>query len=255
MPKVPFDEIDSYIEELDDYFDEPGDGFLDAPFVPSDETVVEAMLELAQVGPQDFLYDLGSGDGRILIAAARQRDARGLGIELDPQLVATAQRDARLLGLDDHVGFLEEDIFRIELRGATVVFLYLLQDVNLMLRHKLLAELRPGSRVVSQAFDMGDWLPDDWLQLGGTTLFKWIVPARVAGTWNWEGLDGTPFQVELKQKYQEVRGQAWRAGQQLPLERAELQGNRLKLAIADEEAERLHSFTLTFAEGKLQSVR
>jgi len=247
LPKDFFDEFDSY-------FEEPDEGFTEAPFVPSDETVVKAMLDLAQVGPEDFLYDLGSGDGRVLIAAARHRDARGLGIELDPMLVARAQRDARLLGVDDYVGFLEEDIFRVELQGATVVFLYLLQEVNLMLRPKLLAELRPGTRVISQAFDMGDWFPDDWLELGGTTLFKWIVPARVAGSWEWEGPGGIPFRVELKQKYQEVEGRAWRAGQKLPLEYAELRGDRLELAIGEEANEKLHSFTLTFAEGKLRSV-
>lgn len=252
MLKDILDDLESFA--ADNFSDDP-DLFLHVPFVPSDENIVEAMLELAEVGPKDLVYDLGSGDGRILIHAARHRDARGIGIDIDPVRVADAMELAGRMGVEYVVDFIEGDMFEVDISPATVVTLYLFPDINVRLRPRLLSELRPGTRIVSHAFDMGDWKPDDVLRLEGTLLYKWIVPAQVAGTWEWEGRDGTPFRVELKQKFQEVEGRAWRGGRPISLAEAKLQGDRLELLLRDGEAGSLESFTLKFAQGKLKSVR
>ncbi len=140
------------------------------------------MLELGRVTSSDVVYDLGSGDGRIVIAAARDYGARGVGVEIDPALVAESNATARRLGLGDRVRFVEQDIFKTDLREATVVTLYLGADLNRRLRPKLLAELPPGSRIVSHDFDMGDWKPDRIVRLQDDgrehVLYLWVVPAR-----------------------------------------------------------------------------
>ena len=144
--------------------------------------VVNEMLKLASVSPDDIVYDLGSGDGRIIIAAARDRGARGVGFEIDPALVALAADRARRLGLAGRVTFRQDDLFEADLRPANVVTLYLSPEINRRLRPKLLSELRPGSRIVSHSFDMGDWAPSRTLQVssneGSHTLYLWVVPAR-----------------------------------------------------------------------------
>jgi SAM-dependent methyltransferase len=153
----------------------------DVPDVRTPLVVVNEMLRLASISAGDVVYDLGSGDGRILIAAARDRGARGVGLEIDPALVAESTERARRLGLADRVSFLQQDLFQADLRPATVVTLYLSPDLNRRLRPKLLSELRPGSRIVSHNFDMGDWPPSRTLQVssneGSHTLYLWIVPA------------------------------------------------------------------------------
>jgi SAM-dependent methyltransferase len=153
----------------------------DVPDVRTPLVVVNEMLRLASISAGDVVYDLGSGDGRILIAAARDRGARGVGLEIDPALVAESTERARRLGLADRVSFLQQDLFQADIRPATVVTLYLSPDLNRRLRPKLLSELRPGSRIVSHNFDMGDWPPSRTLQVssneGSHTLYLWIVPA------------------------------------------------------------------------------
>jgi SAM-dependent methyltransferase len=145
--------------------------------------VVNEMLRLAEVTASDVVYDLGSGDGRILIAAARDRGARGVGLEIDPALVVQSTERARRLGLADRLTFRQQDLFEADLSPATVVTLYLSPDLNRRLRPKLLSELRPGSRIVSHSFDMGDWAPSRTLQVssneGSHTLYLWVVPARL----------------------------------------------------------------------------
>jgi SAM-dependent methyltransferase len=154
----------------------------DVPDVRTPLVVVNEMLKLAGVTAGDTVYDLGSGDGRIVIAAARDRGARGVGFEIDPALVAEATDHARRLRLTDRVSFTQADLFQADLRPATVVMLYLSPDLNRRLRSKLLSELRPGSRIVSHAFDMGDWAPTRTLQVtsneGTHTLYLWVVPGR-----------------------------------------------------------------------------
>jgi len=154
----------------------------DVPDVRTPLVVVNEMLRLAEVTAGDVVYDLGSGDGRIVIAAARDRGARGVGLEIDPALVAQATERARRLGLADRLTFRQQDLFEADLTPATVVTLYLSPDLNRRLRPKLLRELRPGSRIVSHSFDMGDWAPARTLQVssneGSHTLYLWVVPAR-----------------------------------------------------------------------------
>ena len=150
----------------------------DIHFVPTPDEVVEAMLRLADVGANDVVYDLGSGDGRIPITAARRFGARGVGIELDPELVAQATRSAREAGVADRVRFVEGDIFESDISPATVVTLYLLTSINERLRPKLQKELRPGTRIVSHQFRMGDWNPERETVVDFRPLFLWRVPKR-----------------------------------------------------------------------------
>lgn len=150
----------------------------DVPFVPTPQEVVDAMLELAKVKKGDVVYDLGSGDGRIPITAAKRYGATALGIDINPQRVREANENARREGVTDRVSFRTADLFETDLSEANVVTLYLLPEVNLKLRPKLLKELKPGSRIVSHAFNMGDWKPDDTRTIDGRTIYLWTVPAR-----------------------------------------------------------------------------
>ena len=200
----------------------PGNGFdpaefvrgrpkLDAPFVATDYEVVDAMLALADVKPEDYVIDLGSGDGRILIAAARSHGAHGLGIEIDPARIREAEANARAARVTDRVRFRREDLFRTPLREADVVTLYLTQDVNLRLRPRLLAEMRPGTRVVSHQYDMGDWRADQRQRIGDSTIYLWVVPASVAGRWILTaGSDRAT--LEIQQRYQRFDGRVLTEG-------------------------------------------
>lgn len=247
MFRDSFDDIDNYATDEDKY--------LDVPFVPTDEDAVEAMLNLANIGPKDVVYDLGSGDGRILIAAAKDWDARGIGIDIDPVRIADAMEYAGWAKVEHLVDFIEEDIFSADFSEATVVTLYLLQSVNVQLRPQLLSQLRPGARVVSHAFDMGDWKADESFRLNGVNIYKWVIPAQVAGIWKWRRADGKIYRVELQQKYQEVSGRAWLDGEKLRLASAELNGARLKLTLRDDKASAAENYLLNFSDNKLQSVR
>jgi len=178
---------------------------LDAPFVATDYEVVDAMLAMAAVKPQDYVIDLGSGDGRILIAAARSHGAHGLGIEIDPARIREAEANARAARVNDRVEFRRQDLFETPLREADVVTLYLTQEVNLRLRPRLLAEMRPGTRVVSHQYDMGDWRADQRQRIGDSTIYLWIVPANVSGRWVLTaGSDRAT--LELEQRYQRFDG-------------------------------------------------
>lgn len=154
----------------------------DVPDVRTPPAVVNEMLRLANVTADDVVYDLGSGDGRIVIAAAKDRGARGVGYEIDPALVKQATDRARSLRLSDRVTFNQGDLFQADLKPATVVTLYLGNELNRRLQPKLLNELRPGSRVVSHNFDMPDWVPTQTMEVssnqGRHTLYLWVVPAR-----------------------------------------------------------------------------
>ncbi len=154
----------------------------DVPYVPTPTEVVEEMLRVANVGKNDVIYDLGSGDGRIVITAAQKYGARGVGIDINPVRIGEARENALKAGVTDRVKFLQQDLFETDIREATVVTLYLLPEVNLRLRPKLLRELRPGTRVVSHNYDMGDWRPEAVKEvhspLGRHKLFYWVVPEQ-----------------------------------------------------------------------------
>jgi tRNA G37 N-methylase Trm5 len=155
---------------------------LDVPYVPTHEALVEEMLKMAKVGKNDMLYDLGSGDGRIVITAAKKYGTRGVGYDLDPERVSEARENARKAGVMDRVRFEQQDIFTARIADATVVTMYLLPDVNLRLRPKLLSELKPGTRIVSHNYDLGDWKPLQRKEMDVTgvshTLYLWVVPQK-----------------------------------------------------------------------------
>jgi SAM-dependent methyltransferase len=151
----------------------------DVPYVTTPQRVVERMLAMADVSADDVVYDLGSGDGRFVITAAQQFGARGVGVEIDPQLVEQARAQARLAGVADRVTFRRGNLFDVDLREATVVTLYLEPDLNLRLRPRLLLQLDPGDRVVSHDFGMGAWTPDRVEKMDGSTLYLWTVPSRL----------------------------------------------------------------------------
>ncbi len=150
---------------------------LDVPYVPTRQAVVDAMLKIANVKAGDVLYDLGCGDGRIVVTAAKDHGATGKGFDIDPERIAEANQNAQTAGVTDKVKFVTENLFETDLSGATVITLYLLPDVNMKLRPKLLA-LKPGTRIVSHAFDMGDWVPDKIEEVDGSTIYFWTVPER-----------------------------------------------------------------------------
>ena len=150
----------------------------DVVYVPTPPKVVDAMLKAAGVGPDDVLYDLGSGDGRIPVTAAKRWGTRGVGIDIDPQRIREANRNAQQAGVTDKVRFIEGDLFEADLSEATVITLYLLPNLNLRLRPTLL-ELEPGTRIVSHAFDMGDWKPEQTIDVDGATVYRWTVPETV----------------------------------------------------------------------------
>ena len=148
------------------------------PFVPTPQEVVDKMLETAQVQKGDVVYDLGSGDGRIVITAARKYGVRAVGFEIDPDLIKKSRENIRKEGLQQLAEIRQQDILTVDVSGATVVTMYLLPDVNLQLRPTLLRQLKPGSRIVSHAFDMGDWKPDKVVQVNGRTVYLWTLPAK-----------------------------------------------------------------------------
>lgn len=200
-----------------------------APYVNTVSEDVALMLDLAEVGPDDYLIDLGSGDGRIVIAAA-ERGARGHGVELQPDLVALATANARQAGVSDRVHFVEGDIFAADLSGATVVTAYLFPEANLQLRPKLLSELPVGTRVVSNAFHMGDWRPDrhEYGRTSGGAML-WIIPARIEGSWTLE-MDNRLLSLQIEQHYQQLKITLQESDDSIPITSARLAGNKIELS-------------------------
>lgn len=199
----------------------------DVPYVPTPHETVAKMLEMAKIDRNDLVYDLGSGDGRIVIAAARNYGARGVGIEIDPERIAEANQNARDAGVTDRVRFIQGDLFEADLRPATAVTLYLLSSVNLKLRPRLLEQLRPGTPVVSHDFDMGEWEPDQEATRGGDDIFLWIIPAKVQGSWSWTLDDGAQQRAEIAQNFQRISG---KAGSR-PIENASLRGEDVAFTV------------------------
>lgn len=225
---------------------------LNVPFLPTDEVIVESMLDLARVTAQDVLYDLGSGDGRIVVAAAMGREARAVGVDMDPPRLEEARDFAASMGMDHLVEFIEDDFFTVDISRATVVTMYLLQSINLLLRPRLLTELKPGTRVISHSFDMGDWLPDDSCYAAGSHIYKWIVPANVAGVWQWQAGEQQHFSVALTQKFQQLSAKAWLNEVPVAVEAAHLRGNRLTLTLRVEGAEKAQIFKWRLKNNQLQ---
>jgi len=218
---------------------------LDTPYVPTPQAVVERMLELAQVKAGETVIDLGSGDGRIMIEAAKKYGARGFGVEIDPLLVKRSNENAVRAGVADRVKFLQQDLFKTDFHEANVLTLYLLPDVNLALRPKILAELKAGARVVSHDYNMGDWRPDAEETIPApdkkvgarkeSQVYLWTVPAKVEGEWKFElssGVKSRRTRLVLRQKYQMVSGTVELTGQgDVPLSGGKLRGDELRLIL------------------------
>jgi hypothetical protein len=204
------------------------------PFVPTPQVTVDEMLRVAGVGPKDFVLDLGSGDGRIVITAARKFGARGLGVDLDHHLVIQSEEGARLAGVEEQAKFIQQDIFKTDLSQATVVTMYLLPVIVRRLRPSLLA-LKPGTRIVSHDFDMEDWKPDVKTYVRKNVML-WIVPAPVAGRWQTR-LAVPPIERQLEitftQKFQEVDAHARLNGVPTQVWETRIEGDRLSFVIVD----------------------
>jgi hypothetical protein len=209
----------------------------EVPYVRTPQAVVDAMLKIAGVRGTDFLIDLGSGDGRIVITAAKRYGARGLGIDYDPYLIEESRANAVKAGVAERVAFERKDIFDTDLAPASVLTMYLLPEVNLALRPRILATLKPGTRVVSHDWDMGDWAPDAQVEvpapdkpvgvLKQSTVYLWVVPARVEGRWRTRvPLPKGPMDIELElgQHFQALSGTARIAGRSHEIERAFVRG-------------------------------
>ena len=217
----------------------------DVPYVPTPFNVVEAMLKLGQVRQADYLIDLGCGDGRIVITAAKQHGTHGFGVDLDGALVATARSEAKRQGVADKVAFYQRNIFDTDFSKATVLTLYLLPDVNLRLRPAVL-QLRPGTRVVSHDFSMGDWPPDEQLTIDVpnksygppvSKLYLWIVPAKADGKWLWKVpvVGGEqPIELTLAQNFQTLTGSVLVGGRTSLLVNPVLRGDQISFSVVDD---------------------
>jgi SAM-dependent methyltransferase len=224
---------------------------LDVPYEPSSEDVVGAMLEIARVSENDLVYDLGCGDGRIVIAAAQKAGARGVGVDLDPERIKESLENARKANVTDRVQFFLQDLFQTEIRNATVVMLYLWPEVNLKLRPKLFRELRPGTRVVSHSHTMGSWEPDQTVTASdGHRIHLWVIPANVTGTWEWD-MPGEkePYVLKLSQHFQKVSGTLQVGSDEIPVKNLELRGDQLQVTV--ERVFKGHMQTLRFM-GRVQ---
>jgi len=210
------------------------------PFVVSPPEVVDRMLRLAEPRPGELLVDLGSGDGRIVIEAAKRYGARGLGVDIDPALVARARENARRAGVEKLAQFEVRDFFETDLRGVSVVTMYLLPEVNQKLMPKLLQDLKPGARIVSHDYEMGGWRPDETLELavaekmvgpaGRSRVHLWFVPADVRGTWKSELKEhGGLWEFRVEQIYQRLDVAAHAAGNEIPVRGTRLRGDEVKL--------------------------
>ena len=218
---------------------------LDVPYEPSSEEVVRTMLEIAQVGKDDLVYDLGCGDGRIVIAAAQKAGARGVGVDLDPERIKESLENARKANVTSRVQFVQQDLFQTDIGKATVVMLYLWPEVNLKLRPKLLRELKPGTRVVSHSHNMGSWEPDQTIRTpDGHTVYFWVIPANVTGIWEWD-MPGEKerYVMKLSQQFQKVSGMLQLGPDEIPVKNLELKGDRLQFIVE------------RFFKGQMQTLR
>ena len=219
------------------------EGAGDVVYVPTPQIVVDEMLKMAKVGPKDFVIDLGSGDGRMVITAAKKFGARGFGVDLDPVLLKRSNDNARAEGVADRARFVDQNLFETDLSQATVITSYLLPEMNAKLRPKILA-LKPGTRVVAHDYHMGDWLPDEERTLqvpekkvgnpGVSYVYFWLVPARLAGLWNSEVVTKAGAQkIEFlfDQRYQSLSGSARTGGQDLKLRAPKIEGERVSFSL------------------------
>ena len=221
---------------------------LDVPYVQTPPDIIPVMLDMAKVTADDYVIDLGTGDGRIVIAAV-QRGATGLGIDLDPERITEARAAAEAAGVSDRVKFEVQDLFETDLSAATVVTLFLNSEVNMRLRPTLLEKLKPGTRVVSHNFDMKDWQPDDYTQLMMNSnnnfymhdVYLWIVPANAGGTWEGQAGD-KPFHMTVSQQFQHIKVEARLEGESLLIDKPVLQGDEISFVALPQSGGRKFTF-------------
>ncbi|MGQ0545716.1 MAG: SAM-dependent methyltransferase [Betaproteobacteria bacterium] len=221
------------------------------PYVPSPQSVVADMLRYAEVGPGDFLIDLGSGDGRIVLTAAKVFGARGFGVEIKDDLVKRANEAAQAEGLAERARFVKADLFKTDISPATVITMYLLPDTVNLLKDKFLAELRPGTRIVSHDYPLTGWIPEKYVQMdledkvqisGVTTtlIYLYVVPAKVQGRWKASmppAVSRAPATLSLRQQLTRVSGSARLDGRDVPLEDVRLRGDRISFKLAGRKGE------------------
>ena len=227
------------------------DAELDVIFVPTDDLVVEAMLKMAAVTKDDILYDLGCGDGRIVVAAAMEREARAVGVDMDPRRIAEANALAEMVSVEHRVQFIQDNLLTVDFSEATVVTLYLLPSLNVKLKSRILTELKPGTRIIAHAFNMGRWQPDAKRAMGGVYLYKWVVPAPVQGTWEWLADNGKVYRVSLDQTFQMLSGKAWIDNEKAELLEAKLLGDRVRLVIQADVRDAPEVFMSSYQDGVL----
>ena len=216
----------------------------DTPYVQTPQNVVDTMLDIAKVGPGDYVIDLGSGDGRMVITAAKQRGARGFGVDLDRKLVALANRNAAKAGVADRAVFYQRDLHETDVSAATVMSIYLLPEVNLMIRTRLLETLKPGTRIVSHDYGMGNWPPDYQTEIAApgktvgigqrSRIYYWVVPGRAAGRWLWRlAPDGKPaeFELTVQQNFQAIEGAVKAGGRSSRIDQPKLSGEDISFAV------------------------
>jgi SAM-dependent methyltransferase len=215
---------------------------LDVPYVPTKPEVVATMLRMAKVAKDDVLYDLGCGDGRIVITAAQLYGTRGVGIDIDPERIKESKENAAKAQVEHLVKFLEQDLFQADFHEATVVSLYLLTSVNLRLRPILLQQLRPGTRIVSHNYAMDTWKPDDstivMVNEQSHSVYFWVVPANVSGVWKgaWaDGAKGSDFRLELEQHFQWPSGKIDLGGEEIWLSDIRLSGDKFEFTVKSEK--------------------
>lgn len=218
----------------------------DVPFVTTPPNVVGAMLEMAMISTNDYLVDLGSGDGRIVIEAAKKYGVRGMGIEIDPNLVFTANQEAKRHGVAGRVSFTQGNLFVMDFSRASVLTMYLLPQINMQLRPRLLNELKPGTRVVSHDFDMEEWKPDQRREVSVpnksygppvSQVYLWYVPAHVAGKWRWQvPVAGKPrvYEAKMSQFFQEIDGEVLVDGGTGSVQNLKLRGDLISFNVRRE---------------------
>ncbi len=223
----------------------------DVPYVPTPQVVVDEMLRLADVRADDFLIDLGSGDGRIPVTAAANFGARALGVDIDPGRIADSHANAKAAGVTDRVTFRQGNLFDLDLSPATVVTMYLLPEINRKLRPRLFQMLRPGTRVLSHDFDMGDWQPDRTVSVQ-RRIYYWVIPAQVAGVWKTEvnlpGVGMRYYDIEIRQTHQRIEPFAREAKRNFAVWEPRLNGKSISFIIVDNDVS--HRFEGT-VEGKV----
>jgi hypothetical protein len=221
-----------------DYKPQVGQAGKDVVWVPTPDELVSKMLTMAKVTPKDYVVDLGAGDGKIAIAAGKRFGATALGIEYNPDMAKLAQCFVQAEGVADKVKIIQGDIFKEDFSKATVVTMYLLPELNIRLRPTILA-MKPGTRVTSHQFTMGDWEADETAELEYRSAYLWIVPAKVEGTWNFReaGAGAASFVVTLSQQFQRIKGDASMGHNKNPLVGATLRGDAIKFAFNDDKGQ------------------